>query len=446
MLPATGPPVRPSTAASSSDGQRRRDRPTPGRRRATCDVAHEPAEVLAEEAGDEGQRQEDRAEHRQPRGQRVEAVGVAREVDRRRPPRAARAGSRPAPTMRDEDVVDVAEVVARALALEARERLEQRPRPRRAGRAAGAGAAAARKSSPRRRAMSRRTMSLGCSKASSCSSSTRIGLVLDELGQTRRPARRGSGRPGRARCGRRPPRPRGAGGRARRRRSRRIVTTCSPLRCRWTSTGSPVAVGAVEDEQDLAAVVVELRALAELLGVLERQRRQLEDCRRACRARTPRAAGGRARRTRRAPGARASGRRRRGRGPASGAADASRGAGRASVPAGPAARGRGRVLRGLGQRRGLGPGGLLVLDALGLGPAGADVDEGPGQGGADERDERAEAQAAVERRTRRPPGPRGRRRRHVDAAGAERRRRAAGGARRAPGAGARRAWSGPGRR
>ena len=67
----------------------------------------------------------------------------------------------------------------------------------------------------------------------------------------------------------------------------------------------------------------------------------------------------------------------------------------------------------------LGPGGLLVLDALGLGPAGADVDEGPGQGGADERDERAEAQAAVERRHEGLLDRAADAAAHVDAAGAE---------------------------
>src|SRR3954447_22612024 len=45
------------------------------------DVVHEPAEVLAEEAGDDRQRHEDRREHAHPRGDLVEAVRRRLEVD-----------------------------------------------------------------------------------------------------------------------------------------------------------------------------------------------------------------------------------------------------------------------------------------------------------------------------------------------------------------------------
>src|SRR3954453_18894087 len=49
--------------------------------RGRVDVAHERAEVLAEEAGDERQRQESRGDHRQLLGDRVEAVGDGGEVE-----------------------------------------------------------------------------------------------------------------------------------------------------------------------------------------------------------------------------------------------------------------------------------------------------------------------------------------------------------------------------
>src|SRR4051794_39311653 len=49
---------------------------------AAVDVAHEPAEVLAEEAGHQGPREEERAADREPRRHRVEAVLVGVEVGR----------------------------------------------------------------------------------------------------------------------------------------------------------------------------------------------------------------------------------------------------------------------------------------------------------------------------------------------------------------------------
>src|SRR5215208_6219394 len=45
-----------------------------------ADVVHQPAEVLAEEAGDERPDDEQRADDGEPRGRRVEAVGVGVEV------------------------------------------------------------------------------------------------------------------------------------------------------------------------------------------------------------------------------------------------------------------------------------------------------------------------------------------------------------------------------
>src|SRR3954452_18672786 len=118
-------PQHPQDGGQHQDGQRRRDGPDE-EGVARGDVAHEPAEVLAEEAGDEGQRQEDRAQQRKPGRARVEPVGVAREVD---PDGLAEQLAQVvhAAHRRDEDVVDLAEGVARGLALEAGERLEQLP-------------------------------------------------------------------------------------------------------------------------------------------------------------------------------------------------------------------------------------------------------------------------------------------------------------------------------
>ena len=211
--------------------------------------------------------------------------------------------------------------------------------------------------------------------------------------------------------------------------------------------GLVVAVGAVEDEQHLAAVVVELRALAELLGVLEGQRRQLEDGAEQVQlglrgsqevepeelAALPERAHAvdvdvvedlhpAPRKLAAAPDA-----------PGSGARARRRPEPRcyaASASAAPSARAA-----------------CSSSHALGLCPAGADVDEGPRQRGADERDQGAEAQAAVERGDEGvldgapdvPPLTR-------DAAGAEAVGELAAGGRRAPAAAARRASSGPGRR
>src|SRR6185436_14945239 len=48
--------------------------------RLRVDVLHQPAEILSEEAGDDGVDDEDRAADRQPRGDGVEPVGVRVEV------------------------------------------------------------------------------------------------------------------------------------------------------------------------------------------------------------------------------------------------------------------------------------------------------------------------------------------------------------------------------
>src|SRR5215216_541397 len=53
----------------------------PDERGPATDVSHEPAEVLAEEAGDERKRQEDGRDHRQLLHHNVESVGDGREED-----------------------------------------------------------------------------------------------------------------------------------------------------------------------------------------------------------------------------------------------------------------------------------------------------------------------------------------------------------------------------
>src|SRR4051794_1352533 len=53
-------------------------------RRQRVDVVDHPAEVLAEEADDEGQRQEDRRQHGQARDDLVQAVGAGRRVEAER--------------------------------------------------------------------------------------------------------------------------------------------------------------------------------------------------------------------------------------------------------------------------------------------------------------------------------------------------------------------------
>src|SRR3954454_25365960 len=87
-----------------------------GRRR--VDVAHEGAEVLAEEAGDEGQRQEDRRDHGELRVDVAEAVGDRGEID------VQRAGEQVAVGVDElgaaqQVVVDVAEPVAGVVGLQA---------------------------------------------------------------------------------------------------------------------------------------------------------------------------------------------------------------------------------------------------------------------------------------------------------------------------------------
>src|SRR3954463_9032602 len=81
---------------------------------AAVDVAHEPAEVLAEEAGHQGPREEERAADREPRRHRVEAVLVGVEVGRgERGEVLVLAGQRAGGLA--EMVPDVAQVLARAL-------------------------------------------------------------------------------------------------------------------------------------------------------------------------------------------------------------------------------------------------------------------------------------------------------------------------------------------
>src|SRR3954447_26560134 len=91
------------------------------------DVPHQPAEVLAEEPGQEGQRQEDRADHGQPRDPLIQPIGLGREIDVEHAgelvPEGLDAVGDP-----QQVVVDVAEVVVRAFFVEAGELLEEAAR------------------------------------------------------------------------------------------------------------------------------------------------------------------------------------------------------------------------------------------------------------------------------------------------------------------------------
>src|SRR4051794_22644333 len=78
------------------------------------DVADEPAEVLAEEAGHDGPDDEDRAADRQPRGDRVEAVGVRVEVGLREREQVVELALELAGDLR-QVVADVTQVGPRAL-------------------------------------------------------------------------------------------------------------------------------------------------------------------------------------------------------------------------------------------------------------------------------------------------------------------------------------------
>ena len=165
------------------------------------DVAHQPAEVLAEEAGDERQRQEDRARRSSARGRRVEPVGDGRRRRGRAPRtavaeavelarRCARGGRRRRARQSRASSRLQAGQAARAGRRRARACRAGRARPGAARRARGAGGACA-------GALGR----LGCS---SISLLERVDLVVDgassDRRRTRRSARRGRGRRAPPRC------------------------------------------------------------------------------------------------------------------------------------------------------------------------------------------------------------------------------------------------------
>ena len=95
------------------DERRRRRRA--GSRCLAVDVVHQPAEVLAEEAGHDGVDDEERAADRQPRGDRVEPVGVGVEVGLRERDQVLGLALELARDL-DQVVADVAQVGLRALA------------------------------------------------------------------------------------------------------------------------------------------------------------------------------------------------------------------------------------------------------------------------------------------------------------------------------------------
>src|SRR4051794_35877319 len=88
------------------------------------DVPHEPAEVLAEEAGQEGERQEDRGDDRQPRGELVHAQAAHAHPDLEHAGEAIAVG---VDLLGDphEVVVDVAEVVVGLVAAQAGQALDE---------------------------------------------------------------------------------------------------------------------------------------------------------------------------------------------------------------------------------------------------------------------------------------------------------------------------------